>query len=497
VSGAVPVRRLPLALTPDPTRVISRPYIPGDHGPVGGHTRVQRIIGQVLALPGEAAAATLAGVRRDYAGRYEDLEAVLQTGFDEVSRRVPTPVGLPVDTQRLIGSYFVHEYSLQAAALTNPSLVLAPDQSGLAEGSVRFVTSLRAVGEGHISSIEFRHGVLDADGEVTIEVPAPPITGWRRTPTFEKRAFAAKLAEIDADDALVDEVIDQLDEHFSMDQLEAALNDLEATGRPPEHIHLVVNTIHWLAASNYELHFPEDSELSARVIFPQGPAESCGMEDARLVRFVRDDGSIVYYATYTAFDGFHVLPQLIETSDFVTFRIATISGAAARNKGIALFPRLVGGQYTALARSDNENNYVMFSDHLRTWDSSERLQVPTYPWELIQIGNSGAPLETDAGWLVITHGVGPVRTYALGAILLDLDDPTKVIGHLDRPLLAAAEDEREGYVPNVVYSCGQLRHGNTLLIAYGASDTGARFATVELDVLIAELLASGALPDLP
>jgi len=497
VSGPVPVRRLPLVLTPDPTRVISRPYIPGDPGPVGGHARVRRIVEQVLALPDESAAATLAGVRRDFAGRYTDLEAVLQAGFDEVSRRVPTADGLSVDTQRLIGSYFVHEYSLQAAALTNPSLVLAPDQSGLAEGSVRFVASLRAVGEGHISSIEFRHGVLDADGEVTIDAPAQPITGTRRTPTFEKRAFAAKLAEIDADDELVDEVIDQLDEHFSMEQLEAALHALETSGQPTEHTRVVVNTIHWLAASNYELHFPADSELSARVIFPQGPAESRGMEDARLVRLVQDDGTVVYYATYTAFDGFHVLPQLIETSDFLSFRIATISGAAAQNKGIALFPRLVGGHYAALARSDNENNYVMFSDHLRTWDSSERLQVPTFPWELIQIGNSGAPIETDAGWLVITHGVGPVRTYALGAILLDLDDPTKVIGHLDRPLLAAAEDEREGYVPNVVYSCGQLLHGNTLLIAYGASDTGARFATVELDVLLDELLASGSLPERP
>jgi predicted GH43/DUF377 family glycosyl hydrolase len=494
VTGPVPVRRLPVRLVPDPTRVITRPYIPGGHAPVGGRTRVERIVEHVLDLSEETAAATLAKVRSAFGDRYDDLDAVLRGGFDDVGRRVPLPAGLAADTQLLIGSYFVHEYSLQAAALTNPSLVLAPDQSGLADGAVRFIASLRAVGEGHISSIEFREGVLH-DGEVTIEPAAAPITGERHPPLFERRAFAAKLAEIEADDVKVDEVIAQLDERFTMEQLEAVLADLEAAGRPSETTHLVVNTIHWLAASNYELRFAPESELSSRVIFPAGPAESRGMEDARLTRFERADGSVVYYATYTAFDGFHILPQLIETSDFVTFRVATLNGSAARNKGIALFPRPVGGHFAALARSDNENNYLMYSDHLRTWETSERLQVPTFPWELIQIGNSGAPIETPAGWLVITHGVGPMRTYTLGAILLDLDDPSKVIGHLPEPLMEADEDEREGYVPNVLYSCGQLLHDGTLLIAYGASDTGARFATVELDALLDELLASGSLPD--
>jgi predicted GH43/DUF377 family glycosyl hydrolase len=493
VSPTVPVRRLDVRLDPDPTRVIVRPYIPGDHGPVGGRTRVERIVHHVLALSDETAATMLAKVRASFAERYEDLAEVLQTGFDDVSHRVPLPPGLSTETRQLIGSYFIHEYSLQAAALTNPSLVLAPDQSGLPDGAVRFIASLRAVGEGHVSSIEFRQGILH-DGEVVVEAPAPAVTGSRRPPEFERRAFAAKLAEIEADDLLVDEVIDQLGEQFTMDELETVLRHLEERG-PSDTVHLLVNTIHWLAASNYELHFPPDSPLSSRVIFPMGPAESRGMEDARLLRFEDGDGSVVYYATYTAFDGFHVLPQLIETSDFTTFRVATINGAAARNKGMALFPRPIGGRFAALARSDNENNYLMFSDHLRTWETSERLQVPTFPWELVQIGNSGAPIETPEGWLVITHGVGPVRTYALGAILLDLDDPSKVIGHLPEPLMEANADEREGYVPNVLYSCGQLLHGNTLLIAYGASDTGARFATVELDVLLDVLLASGSLPD--
>jgi predicted GH43/DUF377 family glycosyl hydrolase len=494
VTGGIPVTRLDLRLSPDPCRVITRPYVPGEHSPVGGRTRVERIVGQVLDLSPSATAAALDQVRAAFAGRHEHLEEVLQRGFDDVSHRVPTPTDLAPDVQRLIGAYFVHEYSIEAAALTNPSLVAAPDQSGLSPGSVRFIASLRAVGEGHISSIEFRTGVLDADGEVSIDPAAPPLTGERRAPVFERRSFAAKLAEIEAGDAFL-QVMDQLDDHFTMDELEDVLTDLDINGGSPDITHLVVNTIHWLAASNYELRFPPESDLSQRVIFPVGPAESRGMEDARFVRFQGDDGAVVYYATYTAFDGFHILPQLIETTDFVTFRIATLNGQAARNKGVALFPRPLDGRLAALARSDNENNYLMFSEHVRSWETAELIQVPTLPWELIQIGNSGAPIETDVGWLVITHGVGPLRTYALGAILLDLQDPSKVIGHLPEPLLSPNEDERDGYVPNVVYSCGQLVNGNTLLIAYGASDTGARFATVELDVLLDELLRAGSLPD--
>jgi predicted GH43/DUF377 family glycosyl hydrolase len=494
VTGPISVTRLDLRLAPDPRRVIVRPYVPGEHSPVGGRTRVERIIDQVLELSPAARAAALEQVRASFGDRHDNLEEVLKRGFETVSHRAPTPTDLAPQVRDLIGAYFVHEYSIEAAALTNPSLVVAPDQSGLQPGSLRFIASLRAVGEGHISSIEFRTGVLDADGRVSIDPPGRPITGERRAPVFERRSFAAKLSEIEAGEAFL-EVMAQLGDHFTMDELETVLTELELDGGSTDVAHLVVNTIHWLAASNYELSFPPESDLSQRVIFPEGPAESRGMEDARFVRFEGDDGSVVYYATYTAFDGFHILPQLIETNDFVTFRIATLDGQAARNKGIALFPRPLDGRLAALARSDNENNYLMFSDHVRTWETAERIQVPTLPWELIQIGNSGAPIETDVGWLVITHGVGPIRTYALGAILLDLQDPSKVIGHLPEPLLSPNEDERDGYVPNVVYSCGQLVNGNTLLIAYGASDTGARFATVELDALLDALLRAGSLPD--
>jgi predicted GH43/DUF377 family glycosyl hydrolase len=245
--------------------------------------------------------------------------------------------------------------------------------------------------------------------------------------------------------------------------------------------------MHWLASSSYELAFPAESELSQRVLFPNGPIESRGMEDARMVRFSRRDGTFRYYATYTAFDGFSILPQLIETSDFKTFRIATLNGLAAKNKGIAIFPRPVGGRYAALARSDGESNYFMLSDDIRFWRTATRIQIPARPWELMQIGNAGAPIETEAGWLVVTHGVGPMRQYALGAILLDLDDPTRVIGHLREPLLEPLPEERDGYVPNVVYSCGSIIHRDRLVIAYGASDTSTGFASLEVDALLTEL----------
>jgi len=503
--SGVPVRRLPLLLSPDPRRVIALPFVPGETNPVGGRTRVERIIEHVRSLSPSEAEATLAKVRAGFADRHGDLDGILDGGFEALGQRIAT-AGLPLDIRRLIGAYFVREYSIEAAALTNPSIVPAPEQHGVPAGSLRFIASLRAVGEGHISSIEFRTGLIDAEGELSLEPARPPAVGERRAPLFHKSAFLAKLREIGASEAAplpegvepqadpIHAPMDELGERFTRAELEIVLAGMERPDRSSDLTHLVVQTIRWLAASNYDLAFPPTSDISQRVIFPAGPGESRGMEDARLVRFTDADGEIVYYATYTAFDGFHVLPQLIETRDFETFRIATINGPAARNKGLALFPRRIEGRYAALARSDHENNYLMFSDNLRWWSDAQRIQIPTWPWELVQIGNSGAPLETEAGWLVITHGVGPMRTYALGAILLDLSDPRQVIGHLREPLLVPEADERDGYVPNVVYSCGQLIHAGRLVIAYGASDTRTKFAVVELAALLAKLTAAGALP---
>jgi predicted GH43/DUF377 family glycosyl hydrolase len=299
--------------------------------------------------------------------------------------------------------------------------------------------------------------------------------------------LSVKLEEMGMSNGPVWHVLAGLVDRFTLEDLDLACDHLRRLEADSDEAESAVRSLHWLASSNYELTFPARSAISQRVLFPSGPTESHGMEDARFVRFVEPDGTVIYYATYTAYDGRRVLPQLIETTDFETFRIATLGGRAARNKGMAIFPRPVGGRYAALGRSDGENNFLMRSDDLRFWDESEQIQIPTRPWELMQIGNAGSPIETGAGWLVVTHGVGPMRQYALGAILLDIDDPGRVIGHLREPLLVPDESERQGYVPNVVYSCGSLIHGDRLVIAYGASDTFTTFASVEVEPLLAEL----------
>lgn len=485
--AAIPVTRSNVRVESDPLRRIAKPFLPGGDNPDDGRTRIEHILDRVLAMPAHDAARTLAHVRDQFTDRHEDLDAVLLATFDVVAQWIEDPSGLPADMRSLIGAYFTHEYSIETAALTNPSIVAAPDQAGVPDGWIRIVMSVRAIGEGHISCIEFRTGLVGPGGQVSLDPILPPILGERQVPVFDKRLFATKLDEIDAGDGLVPQVLSRLGDPFTMAQLDDALSDLHQRGFSGQMAHHAVQAMHWLASSNYELAFPPASAISQRMIFPAGPTESRGMEDARLVRFQDSDGSVVYYATYTAYDGFTVLPQLIETTDFVTFKIATLNGPAVRNKGMTIFPRKVGARYAALARSDNESTYVMFSDHVRFWRTSERIQVPTMPWELVQIGNCGAPIETDAGWLVITHGVGPMRSYVLGALLLDLEDPRRVIGHLPEPLLAPDETERDGYVPNVVYSCGSLIHDGTLVIAYGASDTSARFATVSVERLLGEL----------
>ncbi len=501
----LPITRSDVRLCPDPYRVVARPYLPADVWPTDGSTRIQRLIDRVLQLPAGDITLAIADVRRRFQDRHDDIDALFAESLEEIRTIADVPDGLSGDLRALLGAYFLHEYSVEAAALTNPSIVLAPDQTGTASGTVRVIVSLRGVGEGHISSIQLRTGLIGPGGAVHIDEPHRPLVGKRYPPLFDKAVFIAKLEELavsGASDAQAEEAhrafadpghnpveraLAPLEDRFTMQQLEVVLRRFELPGVAPDVAALARSTIHWLADSNYELAFPARSHPSQRVLFPRGPSESHGMEDARFVRFTRDDGSALYLGTYTAYDGFHILPQLIETQDFSTFRIGTLSGSAARNKGIAIFPRRIGGRYVALARSDAENNYLMFSDHLRVWEESHRIQVPVRPWELMQIGNSGAPIETEAGWLVITHGVGPLRTYALGAMLLDLDDPRKVLSHLPEPLLVPQEDERDGYVPNVVYSCGQIVHDGTLVIAYGASDTETRFASLPLDTLLREL----------
>jgi predicted GH43/DUF377 family glycosyl hydrolase len=395
----------------------------------------------------------------------------------------------------LIGSYFLAEYSLESAALFNPSIVPHPDQSDLEPGALRFILSLRATGEGHISSITFRTGVIHPDGQIEVFTPSGFLTEPRQVPNlrYEKDLFGRKLSEIGVGGGFTRRVMERLSDPFSLEDLRAVLQSEQF--RTPDGMSQEEQTaaqgVWMLARSNYEVQFDADQQVSDRILFPATPSQRNGIEDARFVCFQNEDGSHVYYATFTAFDGRIVVPELIETSDFLLFRFRSLNGPAAENKGMALFPRKIGGRYAMLSRQDNENIYVMFSDNVHFWNERQLLLKPAYPWELVQLGNCGSPIETEAGWLVLSHGVGAMRQYCIGAFLLDRDDPSKVIGRLREPLIRPNQDEREGYVPNVVYTCGALVHNDELVIPYGLADHATGFATVPL----AEVLAAMEVPE--
>lgn len=489
--SALPVTRCEgIRLTPDPRRVIAKPFLPGEQVFPDGSSRIDVVLQRIMSMSHADVSTTLRAATNDFVGRHRDLEAELERNFDIVSNRIEITDDLTQERRLLIGAYFTHEFSIEAAALGNPSMVLAPDQSGLGDGEARFIMSLRAVGEGHISSIEFRSGVINAEQKIVLDEPSPHAVAGRKTnPSYDKAFFTTKLGDLGALNEVADAVLELLDERFTMADLQDAFHELDEQGVDRTIAFETTRLLHWLASSNYHVSFDDALDLSERVIFPTGPTESHGMEDARLVRFVHDDGSVIYYGTYTAYDGYKILPQLLETTDFVSFRISTLTGQCAQNKGIALFPRKLDGQYVALGRHDNVNNFLMTSSDVRVWRETQKIQEPERPWELMQLGNCGSPLETEAGWLVITHGVGPFRRYTLGALLLDLHDPGRVIGHLKEPLLAPTAQEREGYVPNVVYSCGSMIHGDHLVLPYGFADVGASVATIVLDDLLSRLTA--------
>ncbi len=477
-------------LAPDPRRVITKLFLPRDDAYPDGSSRLEVVIKRIMAMTDSEVTNSLATTRHLFADRHRDFDAVLDRHHQVVATRFSALFTQPItiERRRLIGAYFTHEYSIEAAALGNPSIVVAPDQSGVTAGAVRIVMSVRAVGEGHVSSIEFRTGVVDSQGTVELDpVSSYAETGVRAPHAYDKGFFTTKLHDLAMLNEVEERVLARLSGQFTMAELEASIEALDDDGIDRSMSGETTRLLHWLASSNYRVSFPPSTELSERVLFPSGPTESHGMEDARFVRFVDDDGTVVYYGTYTAFDGHQILPQLIETADFAEFRIATLTGHAAQNKGIAIFPRRIDGKYVALGRQDNVNNFVMTSTDIRVWREATVIQEPERPWELMQLGNCGSPLETEAGWLVITHGVGPMRRYTLGALLLDIDDPSQVIGHLQEPLLSPQDDEREGYVPNVVYSCGSLIHGDHLVLPYGYADVGARVATIRVDELLTRL----------
>jgi predicted GH43/DUF377 family glycosyl hydrolase len=487
------LRRTSHILRHDASRVIAKPYLPGEEiAAAEAGTRAGLLMTRILALPEAELSAVLTQVLQRFGKRHKRFEELLERHFSLVAHRVGD-AALSRERRLLIGAYFTNEYSVEGAALFNPSLVMAPDQTGMAGGERRFVMSLRAVGEGHISSIEFRTGVIDGASAMTFDpLGGFLVTGDRAPPEhYDKAQFKAKLVELDAGNELAWAVLERLPEHFTLAELEQSLAGLERDGPPHAISFETTKIMRVLASSSYVTTFPIDSTLSERVIFPAGPHETHGMEDARFVRFTEDDGAVTYYATYTAFDGFEIMPQLIQTDDFVSFRIGTLNGAAAQNKGMALFPRRVGGKYVMLSRRDRENLHLATSqDDVRRWTEVTELHRPSRSWELLQIGNCGSPIETSAGWLVVTHGVGPMRRYVIGALLLDLEDPQRVIGQLREPLLVPEGMEGEGYVPNVVYSCGAMLNGGDLVLPYGLSDAAIGVAIISLSDLLAELRAT-------
>jgi predicted GH43/DUF377 family glycosyl hydrolase len=484
------LKRTPHVLRADPSRVIAKLYLPGEEIFTDVGARADLLMGRILSLSDDEAARALDETLRRFSGRHRQFEALLERHFALVAHRV-SDAPLSRERQLLIGAFFTNEYSVEAAALFNPSIVASPDQDGLGVGEQRFIMSLRAVGEGHISSIEFRTGVLDASSRLMFDpLGRHLVTGERAPPaSYDKASFRAKLITLDAGNEVAWAVLDALPARFTLVELERSLAVMEKDGPPHAISYQTTKIIRVLAASNYVVNFPANSDLSERVIFPAGPHETHGMEDARFVRFVDDDSAVTYYATYTAFDGYEIFPQLIETHDFRSFRVGTLTGQAAQNKGMALFPRRIGGRFVMLSRRDRENLHLATSSDVRHWEDVEELRRPRHSWELLQTGNCGSPLETAEGWLVITHGVGPMRRYALGALLLDLDDPRRIIGELQEPLLSPEDTEREGYVPNVVYSCGAMLNGTDLILPYGMSDAAVGVAVVSVPQLLTALRA--------
>ncbi len=479
------VKQTKIVLSPDSSRVVLRKFIPHPE------SRLASIIGRVIALPEKDVIDELDVIIARFSKRHLQIEATLLEHYDSVKSFCDTDYDISDKRKLLIGAYFTHEYSIESTALFNPSIVAHPDQTGVPEGSMRFIMSLRAVGEGHISSLTFRTGILDTACGVTFDPVShqAAVAHFLPDSAYDKVTFRYKLAEMGFDNDFSNSVLTFVPDSFTIGQLQEALSGFVRNNhRYSENDKLVYDKMLWLAFSNYVVSFSDKNPLSYGVVFPASPAEKNGIEDARFVRFVDADGAARYYATYTAYDGKVVLPQLIET-DFKDFKMITLNGNAVKNKGMALFPRKINGKFAMLSRQDNDSIFLMYSDNIHFWQEAVRIVRPKYDWEFIQIGNCGSPVETEAGWLVLTHGVGPIRQYSIGAILLDRNDPSRVIGRLAEPLLVPDDAFRDGYVPNVVYTCGCIIHNGKLVIPYALSDLKTTVAIVDLPQLLKLLQA--------
>ncbi len=483
----VAVIRKDTIFNPDSTRVIARFHF-------AGNERSKDIIRKVLNLSEVQSKEALTQVLRRYSKRHRNISKIFENNFNSLSHIFNemniNPDDINEHNKVLLGSYFTKEYSIESAAFFNPSIVEDPDQSELQNGERRVILSFRATGEGHISSIVFRSGILDKNSNLKIEPVGNMLEEADNIKRYiyNKKSFEVDLHELqDNNIEITGKVLSELGDDFTYGELERSVQKIKKEHRLSAARELQFNQIMWLASSHYEIKFSLDSAISERVIFPVSVNERNGIEDARFVRFIDEDGEVTYYATYTAYDGISILPKLLETKNFYDFNIKPINGEIGRNKGMALFPRKIRGKYAMLCRIDGINNYISFSDEINMWHEAKLLQEPKYPWELVQIGNCGSPIETKDGWLVITHAVGQMREYVLGASLFDLENPEIEIGRLKTPLMIPNEKEREGYVPNVLYTCGAIVNNGMLGIPYAMSDYASAFACVNLEELLNEL----------
>jgi len=483
------VERKPVKVLPDTRRVIARYFFNGEE-------RAVELLKKILALDKEETFGLISPLLQDFSKRHRNITRKLLKNAERVKKYVAIAgyeyEKLDEYAKLLIGSYFTHEYSIESAAFFNPSVVPDPDQSNLEEGQLRVIISFRAVGEGHVSSVVFRRAMIDRNNDITVIPAGNYIDEAEKVHNvmYQKRLFLKKAQDADINEEFLNKVIHELEDRFNYEQLKAIV--IEAKGATDDvKILKQYNLILALSDSYRRISFSKDTDISDRVIFPLSDFESKGIEDARFVQFTDETGKTVYYATYTAYDGVHIMPKLLKTTDFYDFKTSPLNGSGAKNKNLALFPRKINGKYAMLSRIDGWNNYLMYSDNINEWDNPVKIQEPLYPWEFVQIGNCGSPLETEYGWLVITHSVGSMRKYSIGASLLDIDDPSKEIGRLKDPLIMPNPDEREGYVPNVVYSCGSIIHNGELILPYGLSDHSSGFATVNLQTLLDRLRNGG------
>ena len=482
----VKVERKNILFEPDSSRVIARLL----------YTNRERsidLINRVRELSPKKQQEALTSVLRDFSKRHRSISKVFEKHFNKMAALLGPenidPASLTVYEKGLIGAYCTMEYSIEAAAFFNPSMMEDPDQSGISQNQKRVIISFRATGEGHVSSIVFRSGIIDTDNNIIIEEPGKMLESPEQVKNhnYDKLPFRHKLEEMqDCSSEAYSIMMSKLGESFTYEELKRYVEETKREIKDTGSL-VLLNEMMWLARSHYEMDFSVDTSISERVIFPIAETEQKGIEDARFVKFTDDNGDVTYYATYTAYDGISILPKLLETKDFYHFKVLPMHGEVAQNKGMALFPRKIDGKYVMLCRIDGVNNYIAFSDNINVWRKADILQKPKFPWEFVQMGNCGSPIETPEGWLVITHGVGPVREYVLGVSLLDLNNPQIEIGRLETPLIVPSEKEREGYVPNVVYSCGSIVHLDNLYIPYAMSDYASTYATVNMQELMAAL----------